>query len=296
MSGLFEPWQDGGQFDGDAGFTIQDAGHIKGGDEGVRISSIESEARWRMSDDHEINPTIGYALRRLSFASDSPLFPESLIDLSLGIASPIARLDTQWFVAGSAGIGYAGDDAFGDSAAWYGRGTALLGKEINKNELFYVTLSYDGNRTLYPDIPIPGFAYYRKFDQMFEMKVGFPNNLIEWRPRPDVEVTLHYSIPSTFELKLGYAPVEHWSAFVLFRDDTQAYHVEDYPSHDRLFYDDMRAEAGVQWAPWKQLKVIGAVGYAFDQELHKGFDTRNDTSVARFSDEPYLRVALQWRH
>jgi hypothetical protein len=294
--GLFRPWPTDQNVDGDGGLTLLDAGHVKGSDDGLRLSTFESEGRWRLSQEHALNPTVGYALRSLDFHSDSPVLPNSLTDVSVGFATPITQFDTGWFMAASAGVGYAGDSAFGDGAAWYGRGTIIFGKPISNDNALLFGIDYDGNRTIFPDIPLPGFAWSTDLGTQLKANIGFPYNTVFWQPRHNVRVELYYTIPSLFELKVGYNPAEDVLLFADFRNTFTAYHMENFPADRRLFFDDMRLEAGVRWQPYKLLGITAAAGYAFQQELHRGFDSRNMDSVARLSDEPYLRVALEWKY
>ncbi len=293
---LFRPWQTDQKRDGQASLSLQDAGHVKGSDDGLRLSTYESQGRWRLSNEHELNPTVGYALRSLDFRSDSPALPNSLTDVSVGFATPITQFDTGWFLAASAAVGYAGDSAFSDGAAWYGRSTLIFGKPLTKDTALLFGLDYDGNRTIFPDIPLPGIAWSMILDPQLRAAVGFPYNSVFWQPRHNVRVELYYTVPSLFELKVGYNPAEDVLLFADFRNTFTAYHVENYPADRRLFFDDMRLEAGVRWQPYKLLGITAAAGYAFQQELHRGFDSRSMDSVAQLSDEPYVRFALEWTY
>lgn len=294
--GLFRPWPGTQAAESNPSITLQNAGHIKGGEDGVHLMTFESEGRWRLNQKYKLAPTLGYSARSIHFHSDSPLLPESLTDVSFGFGTPLKQFDTGWFMAASGAVGYAGDAAFSDSAAWYGRGTLLFGKQLGKDQMLLLGVDYDGNRTILPDIPLPGIAWSARLDPTLQAAIGFPYNSVFWQPRPDVRVDFYYTIPSLFRLKIGYNPVHDVLLFTELRNTFSAYHVKDYPSDRRLFFEDTRLEAGVRWQPYKLLGVTAAIGYAFGQELHRGFDSRSLHSVAKLSDEPYLRFALEWKY
>ena len=185
---------------------------------------------------------------------------------------------------------------FNDGNAWYAKSTFIVGKELDKTSNIVFGLDYNGNRTVYPDIPLPGFAYTKRMDPTLLAVVGFPYNSVLWEPDEHFRVEGGYTFPDIYHVTVSYAPIKPVRLFADFNNALMAFHVDDLPGHRRLFFSQRRVEVGVRWQPYDLLGVVAAAGYAFGQKFNTGWDSRDLSSVTGVSDEPYLRVALEWKY
>ena len=71
----------------------------------------------------------------------------------LSTSSPLFLL-----IAAALGVGYAGEQIFDDTDAFYGKATVIVGKDFNEKSAILFALSYDGSRVIYPDIPLPAIT------------------------------------------------------------------------------------------------------------------------------------------
>jgi len=272
-----------------------DAGHTKESDDAFRLSMYESQGRWRVQPGNLISPRIGWDATFIDLHTDFAGLPDQLTDQSVAIAMPIAKYG-DWIVGASVGIGYAGDAPFGDGDAWYGKGTLSVFKLFNDTDALVFALDYDGNRSILPDVPLPGVAYTRRVARDFFFVIGAPVTSIEWRPDERLRVELVYTIPDTVDASVGYAFVKGWTIFGNFESRREGFFINGLPAnHDRLIFQQRRAEVGLRWEPRKDFLFSVAGGYAFGQEFSTGFDARDTDLVADVSDEPYLRFGVDIR-
>jgi hypothetical protein len=276
---------------GDALFL--DAGHARDSDESFRLSMYESEGRWRVLPGNLISPRIGWDVNFLDLDTTHPGLPEQLTDESVGVAMPIAQFG-DWIVGASVGLGYAGDSPFADGDAWYGKASLAVFRLFNESDALVFVLDYDGNRTFLPDVPLPGIAYTKRVSRDLYFVIGAPVTSVEWRPNDRLRVEVTYALVDSFDASVGYRFASAWTAFGALESRNEAFFIDGLPAnHDRLLFQQRRAELGLRWEPRKDCWVSVAGGYAFGQEFSTGFDARHTKEVADVSDEPYLRVGLK---
>src|SRR5207247_9999835 len=167
----------------------------------------EAQGRWRVQPGNRISPRIGWDATFIDLHTDFAGLPDQLTDQSVAIAMPIAKYG-DWIVGASVGIGYAGDAPFGDGDAWYGKGTLSVFKLFNDTDALVFALDYDGNRSILPDVPLPGVAYPRRVARDFFFVIGAPVTSIESRPDERLRVELAYTIPDTAHASAGSAFVK----------------------------------------------------------------------------------------
>lgn len=291
---LLRPWPKGQQVQVEGDILFLNQGHVKRSDEDFQLSVYESAGRWRLDDSRELNPTVGYDFTLLDLDTQSPLLPDKLLDQSVGFGSPFAE-SGPWFFAAAAGIGYAGDEPFGDANAWYGKATLIAGRQFGEESSLIFGLDYNGNRSIYPDIPLPGFVYTRRIDPTLLAVIGFPYSSIVWEPAERLKIELIYSVPETIDARIEYEMSSQWRLFANFENRVEAFHLDDTDGNDRLFFQQRRLEMGLRWEPDEAIGLIFAGGYAFGQKFTTGFDLRDDDRLVKVSDEAYLRFALEVR-
>ena len=272
-----------------------DQGHVKEADDALQLSTYESLGRWRVQPGNLISPRIGWDFTYIDVDTNFAGLPEQLVDQSVGIAMPLAQFG-DWIVGASVGLGYAGDRPFADGDAWYGKGTLAVFRLFNDTDALVFALDYDGNRTFLPDVPLPGVAYTRRFARDFFVILGLPVTSIEWRPDDRLHVEMVFTLVDSFDANVGYRVFRNWTVFGNFETRREAFFLDGLPAnHDRLLFDQRRAEVGLRWEPKKDFMFSIAGGYAFAQEFSTGFDARKTDLVADVSDEPYVRFGVDIR-
>jgi hypothetical protein len=212
--------------------------------------------------------------------------------------------------AGAAGAPAGGDDFFADGNGWYGKASFILGRKINKTDGILFVIDYDGNRSYKPDIPLPGLVYRKlifgnpdpsvtggAFEPQLLLSVGVPYASVHWEPLDRLSVDVSYLIPDDFSARVDYDVLparKELGVYASFDSRRNSFHSEQLRhGGDRLFFYQRRAEVGFRWTPTPRVNLLAALGYAFGQELTKGFDTSDDDKITDFGDRPYLRVGLQ---
>jgi hypothetical protein len=294
---LVEPFPKEQFIDTRGGYLLPDAGHVKGSDEGIRLSFYEATGRVRVIPGNLISPRIGWDLEYIDVDTRSDLLPGQLTDQSVGIAFPVAKV-SEWIFGVSLGVGYAGAAPYGEGDAWYGKATAVAFRQLGEKDALVFIVDYDGNRTFLPDVPLPGFAYLKHMDPTLTLLVGLPLTSVTWTPVPKFSAELGWLPTESFHAAVGYEFAPHWTVFGNLEHHTSAFHLPDLADNDRLLFQQRRAEIGLRWAPREareSLAFTAAAGYAWHQEFSVGFDARKTDRVLDASDEPYVRFGFEMK-
>src|SRR4051812_32303010 len=87
--GLFRPWPSDEHVNVTGSALFNEQGHVKENGEDFRLSQYSSSGRWRLSDAHRLNPTLGYSFDFLDLHSDDSRLPDQLTDDAIGFATPL---------------------------------------------------------------------------------------------------------------------------------------------------------------------------------------------------------------
>lgn len=293
--GLFQPWPSDQHVQSSGEYLFEADGHIKDANTDFQLSTYSSSGRWRVTDQLKLSPTFGYSTQYLNLHSNDPRLPEQLTDTSVGFGTPIMRLPDEWFLGAVAAIGYAGNAPFGEGNAGYLHGDILVGKQLSEYSSIIIGVDYNGNRTIWQDMPIPGFGYSFRVNPTVFAVAGFPYNNIDWHVTPKLDFKVSYNVPSILIGQVEYAVGEHFSIYGHYEDRIEAFRVDDTTLEDRLFFESHRGETGFRWTFREGFSVFSAIGYAFGQEFETGFDTSRTQSLLKVSDEIYTKIGLEAR-
>ena len=241
-------------------------------------------------------PRLGWDLGYYDLDTTEPLLPDALLDTSVGLGLDL-NFFKGWRGGLALGIGYAGDKPFAQGDAWYGKATVVFGKDLDKYTTLAFVLDYDGARSIFPDIPLPGIAYRHQYDPTLSYTLGIPLSNIVWKPAwiDRLRVEVSYLFIDTFEGSIDYELFRHLVVFTRLESINRAFHTEQFDGTDRLLFFQRRVELGMRFKPFEETTLTGAIGYAFGGEFSAGFDTRDADEVADISDEPYLRISFETR-
>ena len=108
-------------------------------------------------------------------------------------------------------------------------------------------------------------------------------------------VELSWTLLDQLDVRLEHKLAGNFTVFGNFERRQEAFSVDGLSNHDRLLFEQRRAELGVRWKPWEHTSLTAAGGYAFGSDFSIGFDQRDSDKVADVSDEPYFRVGFERR-
>lgn len=286
---LLNPWNGPGSTEVQAAFRWTPDSVPRGSAGNSSLAEYASRGRVRLDDSHELNPVLGFDAFGLSLRDRSGRVPSGLTDSSIAFASPITEID-DWFVGMGAGAGYAGDRGLANSDAWYGKGAVTVGREFADGSALAIWVEYDGNRVLFPDVPLPGIAYADKIDESFEYVLGFPDSYFAWRPTETLEISIEWALPFTIDASIEQELGHGFSIVGSFVDQTHQFHAGRLRGIDRLMFNERRLEIGLYWSPDPRVRIGAIVGYAFDRDFSVGFDDRNADHLVGLPDRPVFSV------
>jgi hypothetical protein len=260
------------------------------------LGIYDLEGRYRLHPGHRVDPRFGFDVTVLDIGGDFNGLPDRLTDTAVAFGMGVLE-QNGWLGGASIGIGYAGANTFGDGNAVYGKFDLAIGKQLSENQEIGFVLDYDGNRSVYRDLPLPGFVYrMRLYEKRLLIAAGFPYTSFEWRPDEHWTLELRWNIPDDVSLFVNYQIAEGLGVFASIRRRIDSFHWDEIPNaNDRLFFEQRRAEIGISYEPAERLRGELAIGYAFSQEFSTGWNQTETDLVGDISDEPYLRIGLQWQ-
>ncbi|MCC6578983.1 MAG: hypothetical protein IT440_00960 [Phycisphaeraceae bacterium] len=265
-------------------------GHAKNGAGDLDVRAYHGQMRATFGVDPAF--AFGSQVDAVELDTNIPGLPDALIDHSIAFGARIFKQDN-WTANLTAGVGFNGSSPYSDGDAWYGIADLLLNYQVDDQSRWTFGVDYNGNRSIFPDIPLPFVYYTEQVSDTFSYDLGLPRTGIWWRPADKLTVSVDYFVPVTANAKVAYELAEHWSIFGQFRNGFHAYRPYDSDGDNRrFFFQQRRLEAGVAWSPCASCDFTFAGGYAFDQELSHGFDARDTDTVIEPSSEPYIRLAL----
>lgn len=292
---VLRPWRsenEPGQLQARAVFVSK--GHTKNTDAKFQMRHYNASGRWRPEVGRDHTTSFGAELDYFNLTSTDPAIPERLMDQSVAgafLLTDPGEHRSLWLVVG---VGYAGGNPFGDDQAVYGMADLIYREPIDATSAWQLVFNYDGNRTIFPDVPLPALAYERQASETLGYTIGLPASGISWKPAERWTVRATYLVPVTASAVVEYDLGGGWSMVGQFEDTTHAFTIDGDQDHRRLFLQQQRLEAGVRLRSDQRVDLTLAGGYSFAGEFNRGFDVRGLDDVAEFSDEPYLRLAVDF--
>ncbi len=290
---MLQPWTEGQSYEENDYARFINRGSIDRGP-GISIQEYGTAARWRVLGDDPLRLTVGLDLTWLALHTSSPVLPDELIDHALAVGLRLGESDG-WAVDVIAGVGYNGGTPYGDGNAWYAKGDIILTRQLDEKSSLQLLLDYNGNRTIFPDIPLPAIAYAHQASDTLGYTIGLPYSSVQWQPLERWTLTGRYAVPSSLEVEAAYEVIDHLELFAGARREIHAYRLTDADQKDRrVFFQQSLVEAGLRWRACAQFELEISGGYAFNQEFRRGFDLRETDRIAGLSDESFVAVQTRF--
>jgi hypothetical protein len=266
-------------------------GHLEDAGEHIQIFHWYSEGRIKF-DKQDLDPPawIGYRAFTISIASEAALLHHTFADVALAVAVPLGSIGENWSVIASAGAGTANDGRWDNLHALFPAATLEFTGKIDGFTLLHAGLTLDGNRGLFPAIPLPYVMVDAILDPSLKVVLGFPRNEIVARPFDPLIVALQWEFPSNASARIE---AELGAGFSLFAEASRrvdGFHLR-HEERTRLFFEMNTAEVGLRWrSSWMDVSL--SAGYAFGQRFFTGYDLRSRTSVASLEDLPFIALTF----
>jgi hypothetical protein len=275
-----------------ASVRFQRKAGVKRNGEDVQLTISEGRARRRLGEGAKA-PLLGHEQQLIFLNGDGSLLPERLWDISLAAGGELAEWG-DWRLGATAGAGFAGDLPFSDRDGWYAKANLMGQRSIGEDATLRAGLNFNGNRAIFPDVPLPFVAYTKRASENLRYTLGVPMSAVRWQPSERWQLRARYAPAFTINGEMSYSVTEELELYGSFESGYHAFHEKRRDEHERLFFRQRRAEAGVRWR-FGPGRLILAGGFSFDQEFERGFDVRDTDGVTELSDEPYGRVGLELR-
>ena len=297
---LVKPWDVPGAAEDTTTGLFLNPGHVQGRGNGFQLSVLESEGRARFLPNNVASPRIGYDVTLLnthtSLKGDAQQrgFPSQLLDASFAFGTFLAKYN-DWVYGVTLGAGYAGDHPFDTGRAWYAHCDFVVARKFSENDALGIGLDYDGHRSYLPDCPLPGFGWSHTLDPHWDAVIGAPISSITWHPDDHWRLYFDYLVYTDLDADISYKFLKHWAVFTSFQTRRDQFYISELHGHTRLLYGQKRAEGGVRFQPMPSLTISGAIGYAFSTDFRRGWDYRSTSQYVYVSNEPYLRIGVDFR-
>ena len=287
------PWTGSSPLEFSGGSAVFSTDADTPGGRGVDLGSFRGQGRFRPDLEDEKKLTVGFEFNRINISSLDPVLPERLTLGALALGVGLGEFealgwDWQWGVTGGAGV--ASSDAFGDEDGYFGLGSVFAVTRPDPRSLLLVAVDYDGNRTIFPDLPLPAVSYTRFFGEDLSATVGFPFASVRWTPgRWDLSAGI-FAIQA--RARAAYELSEQLTVFAQFGSRTEAFHVDGAPDNRRLFYSVESVSLGADLDLVENLSLTGSVGFAFNHEFESGFDARDLDTVRELDPGVFFGLSV----
>ena len=225
-----------------------------------------------------------------ALSTNLPDFPKSLWDVAVVGAFKLGE-DERWRTSVLVGAGTANDAHFSNSDALYGIADFNAERKLTPDTSLHFGVHFDGNRNIWPDLPLPYLQYVARVDDTLGYALGVPRSAVTWRPLTPLVLHAEYNVPVNVNANASFYLNENLSLFGEYLDTTDGFYIDD-AEKQRLFYSWQRVAAGVRISnDWLDAR-LGA-GWAFNQEFSTGWDLRDTDTVVEPDDGPMFFITIQ---
>lgn len=287
------PWAPERSF-GSTNYFIGFASESDGAGFDTDLARAVSIGRFRLDNQDPNAVTFGWLYDHTVINSSDPVLPERLVSAAVAAGMGLGEIGDGWNVGFSAGGGTASDEPFSDEDGWYGVGSVYARKQLDPRSSLTLILDYDGSRSIWPDVPLPGIQYTVVESRSLRYSLGLPFSTLFYQPDDRWTFNLQYIVPIGGTANVSFKIDEQWSAYGSYTSTTRGYHLDGDPDNERFFFDQDRLEAGVRFTPSPGITLNVAGGWAFDQEFSRGFDVRDDDTVRDLDDAAFIRLGLNY--
>ncbi|MEM1107704.1 MAG: hypothetical protein AAGH99_03345 [Planctomycetota bacterium] len=252
-----------------------------------------SLGRFRFDANDPQSLTVGWLFDHIEIDSLDPLLPGQLTNTAVAVGKNLGQITGDWNVAVSGGVGFAGDQPFGDEDGYYTLGSVLASKQLDRQTRLTLILDFDGSRAVLPDVPLPGIQYSVFVSPQLRYSLGLPFSTIFYQPDDRWTFDIQYALPLGGRADISYRIDDRLTAFAGYSATNRAFHI-DGEENERIFFSQDRAELGLRFSPVPDQTWTVSGGWAFDQEFTTGFNSFDDGDLRELDDAAFLRLGLRF--
>jgi len=237
------------------------------------------------------SPRVGWEVLYIDTETPDPRIPDNLNETSVAFGTGIEL--GEWLIVGTLGVGFAGDHPY-TGRGYFGLASINATKSFGKRDHLVLGVDFDGNRPIFPDIPLPVVLWTRVWNEQVQTSIGFPYLAVNWTPTD--WFTLDFQgIPGVYQTgSLTFHVAPKWDLFLRYRGANFRFFIDDFSDdNDRLFYSEQRVEFGATWHPTKMTELKLFLAWAFDREFSTGFDTRDTDTLVRLDKSPAIGLSFK---
>ncbi|MCC6681171.1 MAG: hypothetical protein IT445_09765 [Phycisphaeraceae bacterium] len=292
---LIQPWPDQSilaqTFDQPVYITD---GHVQGDDSDIQTFFWDSYGRVKFDrEDRDPTFSVGYRFYSLNVDAERPDLDSAYNDLALVGAWKGDEVDG-WRPGVIVGAGSSNDDHWREGDAIYGVAAVNLSRTLGEGQAMHMGVSFDGNRAVWPDVPLPYVSYVNAVNPDFIYVLGLPQSSLIWRPNDVLELQVDYLVPYQVAGHVSAALCKKWAVFASYERQVHAFHEHDATRDgQRLFYSLEMVAAGLEWKQMLLGDLRFGAGYAFNQEFDRGWDLRETRGAADASDQLLIFLMLR---
>jgi hypothetical protein len=283
---IAEPWNGNVCYQSYDHPIIEAGGHVNGDSSDSQVFGWDSFGRIRFNPDDQQSPFVAYHLLTLGLGTDTPLF-KTQMDQMDGVMGLHLSGIAGWDIGVTVGGGYSSTHPFVNENGVYQIGHLTAQKPIDANDSFLLAVDYEGDSSLLPDVPLPGFAFQHR-GEVCTFMVGYPLSYFAWMPEWNVKIAALYEAPYTADIDLDYRMNKHYGFYGDVGNFFQGFVRSDSDIDHRQFFQMTRMELGLRCNFDPYWDAAMGIGYAFDQNVSNGYDIRDMHGVGHISNEPYL--------
>jgi hypothetical protein len=288
---LQEPWSGNDLAETYDHPIIQNAGHIDNGNSDSQVIWWDSFGRVRFDRNDALSPFIGYRVLTIGASTDGRYIKATMDEIDAAVGIHLGNF-SGWNVGTMLGAGFSSTHPFVNPSGVFGIGHVTGERAIDDHNSLLLSVDYEGNAGLLPDVPLPGFAWIHRSKE-FDAVLGFPLSRVRWNPLAPLTIAAQYNVPFSATVDAEYKVVRHVGLYANAANFFQGFVTASGDITNRQFYQMRRVEAGLRLIDRPLVDASIGVGYAFDQEFSRGFDVRNIRPIGRISNEPYIAIVLR---
>lgn len=191
-------------------------------------------------------------------------------------------------------LGYASDKPFQDKQDLIFNLNGSYSFPGNEYSFWALTLFVSNNSPIANYIPIPGFLYFYKKNNLTGV-FGLPMASLQWKPvqpwafsfflfGPTINLEAAYSLENRMQLFVA----SNWSQQSFFRSSRTR-------QDDRIIFEEKRGVLGLKSPLGRTLHGEAQIGYAFDRSIYEGDGFLNrDRGSAPIDDSWFAQINLRY--
>ena len=242
---------------------------------------------------------LAYKIVTLDTRSDNEVIGGQLNDVAIAPSVKIGEIADGWHLGAFAGAGTANDGHWSNGDSWYGVGAIDGATELSPGSWLHIGVGFDGNSSLWPDVPLPYVNWVHQVSEDLEFAVGLPQTAVRYAPFERLSLDVKYLFPVQVDAVAEYELLEGVRIGALYARTLEPFYQDELNQrrlgqggNRRLFHEMDRVGGGLRWITKWFDATLGA-GYAFNHRFMTGYDLRDLDTYRELDGDWYISLRLQ---